>query len=536
MFRVLIVDDEPAIRHRLRNAIEWKKNGFEIAGEASDGEEALALVQDLKPEVVITDIRMPVINGLELAKRIKKLSPELHIVILSGYSDFEYAQEAIKYGVEEYLLKPVEENELEIVLGKIKNNIEDKMKMTNYLSEANYALREKLITDILYKRVKGDVFEQGKELGLDFNKTYIGLLLVEIDDFDLLIINRNDDEVQEIKILVKSAIEEMIRNHNNWIVLEEGENRYIVFSILYYTADHSEEMMAAAERIRTYIKKILNSTVTIGLGSPVADPALVFGCFKEAKACLEGKFLLGKNRILTINDIILSNDDNSWNKVFGWDRNNLYEAIENNDQENVHEIIVQLFNLIKNEKLSITVTNSVIVENLVTISRMVKKIEGDLNQIFGENFNIELFLKKTLTLEELMDWFMCICIKAADYILKVRKNRPKKISERVMEIIDNQFGEDLSLRSLSKIIYMSPVYLGQVFKNETGKSFNDYLTEIRIKNSKKMLIETDLHIYEISEKVGYQAPSNFFAAFKKIEACSPLDYRKRIMGISESVN
>jgi two-component system, response regulator YesN len=526
MLKVLIVDDEPGVRKRLRNVIKWEDYGFTIVGEGCDGEEGLSMALLHKPDLLITDIRMPVFSGLELTKKVKAVINEIYIVVLSGFSDFEYAHEAIKYGVKDYLLKPIDEDELIKLLYIIKQEIEVKAEAHRKLNNAKKILKQKLVRDMINNRNKLNSSEISKELELEFNNRCFTVFTIEIDDFENFILEKGEEDAFALRERVLSIIEDNLNLNKNGILLEDNLQRFIVFRVLERKNESINFLKATAQNIKTVIEGCIYKTITVGIGKPINDLSKIQNCFKQAKDCIESKFVLGKNRVITFEDINQTSVRTEWNIILEWDKQKLYEAIENKRTEDVISVVSQLFSILRAKKSNTDFISSIIIENFIGIVRIITEKKGDVFKIVDENFIIEKHIRNQQTLDELEVWFKSTCLKAAEYIFLLRNNRPRKVSDRVVEIIKNNYFEDITLKSIAGIIYMSPVYLGHLFKNDIGKSFNDYLTEVRIQKATKLLLDTDLPIYEIAEKVGYNAAGNFYAAFKKLERCNPMDYRE----------
>lgn len=528
MLKVLIVDDEPSIRARLRKMIPWDDLGLIVAGEASDGEEGYDLALSLKPNIIITDIRMPVYSGLELVGKVKNVVSDIKFIIISGYNDFNYAKTALKFGVKDYLLKPVDEKELTALLSRIKDETEQELKLVSSIDEARKFTKQAMLSNMINNH-RPPQPEQVQELFGKQSKTRcLGVMIVEIDN--LLSDAYEDEELSASKDRLLSVIENwsFFNSESKCLGLDERNDRFTVI----VPVDEDTNMIgfhAEADRLREHILQNCGVTVTIGIGGIESDPKDIPGLYQMAKTAVEGKFILGNNRIITLAEIMQLNKEFSWGALANLDRSALLEAIEYHNTDLILEKCALMFQLFKDESVAPHLIESILIENLVGIGRMIAKKNGDVTQIVGDHFRIDRLFQR-LAFSEIEHWFLKICLKVADYMQQLRQGRIRRVSDKIIELIHERLHEEITLKSLAATVYMNPVYLGQVFKNETGSTFNEYLTEVRIKKAITLLADTDLHIYEIAEQVGYGAPNQFYASFKRKMGCNPSEYRVRIRG------
>lgn len=528
MYGVLIVDDEPMIRKRLRHMIQWEEFGMGILGEAADGEEALLMARTLKPDIIFTDIRMPVIDGLSLIRNLSSEGISPRIVILSGYSDFKFAHEAMQYGIRYYLLKPVNKLQLISVLGSLQKEIRAGQELNSRIREGEQALKERFASELIHCRSSYDsLLRQAEALGMRLDEIRMEILAIRIDRYEDLI-DREEDEI----LLKRSAIRDAVlkKAGPEGILVEEGSDLMILLLLANHDSRKPSDLRSLAEEIRKQVEKTTGLTVSIGFGDPAVGAMGVSDCYKEAIEALEGKFLLGGNRSIHIREIYREKnqqDEQGWEAFFGWDRGVLIEAVERNDREEIGRQIDSLFEIILSEQVKPVLVKGMITENIMGIIRAIRKLEGDVGRVLENNDPIGSKLGRYRTLDDWKTALAEFCMEAGDYCARLRKSRPRKLTESVLEYIERHYPEDITLKSIAGIVYINPVYLGQVFKNDVGKSFNEHLTEIRINHAGRLLLETQTPISEIAVRVGYQTQGNFNKAFKRLKGCSPADYRGR---------
>ncbi|MDR1639433.1 MAG: response regulator [Clostridiales bacterium] len=513
MLKAILVDDEPLVRKRLKSLVDWCAEGFVLEGEAEDGEEGLALALETKPDLILADIRMPAFSGLELIKMLKAPLPEACFIILSGYSEFSYAKQALQMGVISYLLKPVDADELAEALGLARNKLAASEGMKAMKQEADKARRDKWAQSVLDGANTPIIEEFAQSLGIDLAKSRFGVLAAELNGLD----ERTDED--EISAVMERAEEAAIA--------AAGENGFVLrrglwgWTVLHISCDPSA-FPEAARAIKSAIEKSSSLICTIGVSQAAEGISLAKGLKKEAESALEARFMLGEGKIIGMDDFHMPQE--SWNEVFSLNSQELTQAMENNLPEEVAGEIGKLFDFLRAKQVSLAMAQSIVIERIVSASRLVSKLEGNARQALGGRDPWDE-LKQKKSLASMRQWMTGICLGVTEYIAKLRRSRASKVSAKVKELVHARYSEDVTLKSISREVYMNPVYLGQVFKSETGVTFNDYLTATRIGQASSLLADSDIPVNEIAEKVGYMSPGNFFKAFKKLRGCTPSDYR-----------
>lgn len=524
MYKAFIIDDEPFARARIKELIDWEDVGFSIVGEASNGEDAFNEIVQILPDLVLTDIRMPVFSGLELIRRAIPSLPNCRFIIFSGYSDFEYAHEAIKYGVKSYLLKPINEHELKNAVLDIKKEL-DLDKEHNYILDKSFiALKEKWVEDILNNNNPEELQQRAMEMGFEIKNCLFTVLIIDIEDAACLSEEEIEEEEPILSTLVSKIVAEVFHLKGEDFIINEGYNRFVILRIFNKNCLTDNRPDKLADMLWEKCNSIWKEQVTVGYSDVVDSISSVRGCYKRTKTAIEGKFVLGKNRVIGFENVTRDSSDYSWNKLTQWNRIGLDEAIQSLDLDSVRAETKMMFDFLKTLIHEPTLIKGIITENIVGVLRILIKLDGDVSEVVGENFSLDSWLEK-YTLEELEIQFNNICLKISDYISKVRKNRPQKIGEKMKGYIRKNYSKNISLKGIAREFYMNPVYLGQLFKNDTGRLFHEYLTEVRMKAARKLLTETDLTVELVAERCGYNVVRNFYLAFKKHYKCTPNEFR-----------
>ncbi len=505
MLKVLIIDDEPYVREGLKYIIEWNENGFEVCGEASNGDEGYDRILELKPDIILLDIQMPGKQGLDILKDIRNQGINGKFIIVSGYSNFDYAKKAIKYGVKDYLLKPIDEDELLEIVLKLKKEIEEDKKSKNYLEKNKVALRQYLLGQLILNKEINEYEDVNKELN-------------SRGTFQVALISNSSNQYNFDNIL---KIEEFLINN-----LDEKDNIDVIkfedkiaLVIRNINSSYANKLL---NKIKKRLDEELESINFIALGEEVKDIKEIYSSYRSAKKLTNNKFLfstleVASNLEIDKKNINLNIDEKDILK-------NAYTYIETGQLDRFNEYITLLKKLIKANWYKENETKVLITKSLIDFSDKLKK---DYSFLFkNKNIFDEIIDKiyRMESLEEVMD----ILTKGLMEISKEISIKSNNSSiKRIVKYVETNYYKDLKLETLAEIFNYNSAYLGKIFKNYTGVSFNTYLDKQRIEEGKKLLIEKNLKVYEVCELIGYKNIDYFHSKFKKYVGVSPLNYKKQ---------
>lgn len=509
MIQVLIVDDEPKLREGLRSFIEWEAYGYNVVDTAANGNEALEKYKSLRPELVIADIRMPGMDGLQLISHLREMDASLHILILSGYADFEYAKKAIQQRADGYLLKPVDEDELIDYLGKIKSQIEVRNNETQWRLTTRDWERETFLISLATESPEEQetLWSRAEELGLAW-KTYQVLLLSAVLDEESY-----GDKLAKVRSEMTRLLEEKGRGvvfsyHSQIGVLLKDPILPVEWSELYFN-------------IRSFVET-LDIDFSLALGSRVNRIEEIAYSYSIANRLNRNHFFLGNDYLLT-EEMLVEQKDDIGVPAHELDEQ-IYYAVEVGNQEMVKQLVEQKGKYCLSQGLTEEQTKLSFAEMLTALlGRGIKQYPElqQQNREFSEHLSD---IYKAWTLSEL-------CEKAQRFLKEMMNglgsNEGSKHQEVkiMLELIHRNFNENLKLETLSGILNYNSAYLGKLFKNETGEYFNTYLDKVRIEKA-KVLLEEGLKVYQVAERVGYTNVDYFHSKFRKYVGTSPSAYRK----------
>jgi two-component system response regulator YesN len=522
--RVLIVDDEDIIREGIKSSISWEHFDMTVVGTAEDGEEALKLFIDQNPEIVITDIKMPFIDGLELIERIKNNSPDTYIIIISGYDQFEYAQKALKMGAFDYILKPIEIDYVENLLLKIKTDYDSRtMQRAGSLEILQMSFLEELllgkITDQETIEKKNKVISNN--FGYKFNK----VVILDLDDSPY---NNDYLSIANLQNNFFDTVKECIEKEQNAYLVKIENNRIAISFFEKEEGLLNDKSFEISNKIRVAVGENIQKTLSIGFGQLHDGLLLLSKSFEEAMECLEYKFIIGNNNNILYENII--NRFNRYSDIANSADGNLNFNFDFTNKDLLQKKVSRLMlNMRKAGRNSYLYTQFIVSGIYIQVIKSLKEVDIAIEEII-ENPLIEFReITKQQTIELVEQNLLKNLFKIADYInSKISKEYKYEIEKAKGYIKQNFKQPSLSIDEVAKFSNISVSYFSILFKRETGLTFIDYLTRQRIEKAKYFLKVSGYKTYQISELVGYNNSTYFSSSFKKYTGYSPSDYRKNI--------
>ncbi|MCL4297252.1 MAG: response regulator [Anaerolineae bacterium] len=523
MYKVFLVEDEIVAREGIRDNVDWQSAGFEFCGEAPDGEMALPLIEKIQPDVLITDIRMPFMDGLQLCKILRERMPGLKIIILSGHDEFQYAQEAVKLGVTEYLLKPIGVQDLHHVLGKIAVQLDherveqEKLRRLKSQIEDDLALRQE---KFLLKLVTGgmsspEAIQESQLLGLDLVAKWYLVMVVE---FELCggAEQFNYYEYEQVGQIISSLVE-----NNPDIFLSRTGVEGLVLIIKGDSLEHlQQEGSFLKELIRTEVENKTNCSLRVGVGSFQDRISHIYPSFAEALTNLQQDVAERSRRI---------NADSETGKAGLLDLDK--SALENFLRYGVYDEFSNFFEayirpLSQAALQSYLVKNYLFVDLVLITAKFVHQIGGNVDQIIPEINKVETLLMNIKTLDQLKEEARQVFASVLAFRDSQAHYQRAALVHQAKAYIGSRYAHpDLSLNEVAAHVNLSPSHFSTVFSHETGETFKEYLTKLRIERAKELLRTTGLKSFEVAYRSGYNDPHYFSHIFRKNTGLSPQQFR-----------
>ena len=537
MYKVLIIDDESIIRKGIKNIVNWKQLDCEVCADASDGIEGIELIKKYLPEIIITDIRMPGMDGLSMIKQVKGIVPYSKIIILTGYRDFDYVQEAIKFGAFDFLLKPSKIEELTAVLTRAVNEINDQkvrhMEIDRFkvlFEQSIPVLREKLLYDIIY--------------GLNTNENEITekmkLFSISIKNFVLVVMENDYDEKSNSSQYDKHLYQFGIVNSFEEIFAEKYEVLSIMLnsSRVGFIIQKPDRIPLDIEEVSekcSYLQEVINNgfgfTVTIAVSSGGVSAMELPEKLKECLGSLEYKSYMGTNSIIQYSDLnsFFRYEDYSTLDKY---QKQLLESIKSGNEGLVKVTTQNIARYVTTNKININYMKNFYYTTLSSINNIrisVSAVEVDKRHEEGRDIaSLLKLIEKSESAEELNSLLEDVAVRIAEKVNNFNNKSIKLILRKAMDYIQEHYSEQVTLNEVAENIYVSTFYISRMFKKELGKSFVDYLNDVRIEKSKELLKDIKYKTYEVAEIVGISDPHYFSKLFKKYSGMTPSEYRESL--------
>ncbi|WP_449539623.1 response regulator transcription factor [Ferdinandcohnia sp. Marseille-Q9671] len=518
MYNVLLVDDEVNILEGIATIVNWAECGTNLIYKANNGTMALEYIMQNPPDIVVSDIKMPGLNGVELIKRVHQVYPHIKFIILSGHDEFEYAKTAMEYNVKYYLLKPSNETKIEEALSKVVSELNEqkrkeeivttiKNKLQDVLPKAKEQFLKELITNKKYGITEWEHFSNLFELKLE-SKRFI-LVVLEIDeDYDL-------GDIFALKEITESTFKD---NEIVQLCTTIGER------IILLCENNLHHLL---EHIRS-IKKVFSNLYNLDFTTGISDPGGVDELRKLYNEALDGlaqRFYLGNGSIISKNDI--HKKEGYQESLQFFDHEDFIFSIRSGNINELSQYIEHFFEQLKKNTYEINLVKTHCLEMFMSIIRQAKK--ETMDQLFQKIIELQSFT----TLEHFKEFIELVSVEVAQQNYDRTKEAQSEVIRNLFEYVEKNYcDETLSLSKIANdIFYMNPDYLGKLFKKEMGEKFSTYLVNLRLKKAIELIEEQDhVKMFEIAEKVGFgNNPRYFSQVFKKYTGVTPSEYRSSLL-------
>lgn len=525
LYKIMLVDDEDDVREGIKRKINWNSIGFEMVITAENGQEALDLAEKTSPDVIITDIKMPFMDGLTLCKRLQEKMITCKVIILSGFDDFEYAQKAILYNVTEYLVKPIDTIELTQALTKLKQKMDEEIKekrdvekLIRHYMESLPIIREKFLVGLIEGRIPKDrLNELCIASNVDLTSENLVVCVIQGEN-----IKKEPYERKLIPFSIKPIIEEYIERYCDFIGFIYID--YVVIIAKLGSHPRLTEFVHVMEQACEHTKKTLDITAWAGISSLCQTPMSLSTSFEHAKTALDYRVLPGVNNAIFIEDVEPENKEHF--TLEEKDVQKMIRAMKFLEEKDVEDNVNAMIAMLKQSKLTMQQYQIFVIELSSDLLKFGKGYELDFEKIFGTQFNFYNDIFSFDSLDSLGGWLYKVCCNLRSVIQHERKDAVKLMAETSKQYIAEHFREEqLTVDTMCEQLHVSAAYFSTIFKRETGMSFITYLTQVRMQEAERLLSSTDDKSYIIAGKVGYAEANYFSYVFKKQYGMSPTKYR-----------
>ena len=537
MFRLVVVEDEELLRMGLTTFIDWQELGYELVGEAGDGKKGLEVIREARPDVIITDIKMPHMDGIEMTEILKKEMPELRIIIISGYDEFEYAKRALQAGVSEYILKPINMNQLKETVCKVRDELEEHRKHQAEYLELKNSRQENIRIKCrqLYEKILlnkcdlEDIAAEREQLSDHIEDQYYSAGLLAIQNFSILYMDgdyslmlEKDYELGElVDDCLKNCFTDEERSSMELLRASHGER------LLCISNEKREEVSRLINKIESYIKEHQENLEQLEatFGQITRNLEGLVASYRNVRKKSEQKFVRAWQESASTS----SSADNAV-QFMNYDTSNLCFEIKNGSQSSMEQCLQELKDDLSRQNITSYLQLVLIISNIYyALIRIPEEAGGAITDVIGDP---QLYYQKLIgkmkrddMIEELKDF----CTKLHQYFVNLSMNRKQEVMRRIDAYLAEHFAqESLSMKEVADYAYVSVSYLGMIIRKETGKTFTEYLTDIRMEKARGYLANTNMKNYEVAEACGYSTPAYFSTVFKGVYGITPSEYRSSL--------
>lgn len=524
MYKIIIVDDEQIFREYLRTVFEWETYDFEIISEAKNGIEALDNIAKRTPDIALIDINMPFMDGLELTKKIRVSYPDIAIVLITGHSEFEYAQKAVRLGIVEYILKPFDKEELLGTLMKIKERI---LKIRNEKKDAKdnqLIMKDWLLNHLLnqeFETLDKTIKEKIEKFLIDTKDSPFTVSTIEIDNLHKRWVDVKD--ISLWKFVVSNILSEIVKVKGAHYILNGPDGRVISIIEFIHEKEQEEFNHKVFQRMCNQVKRYFDFTITIGVGRSCKGVMNIRNSYLESITALQNKLVFGNGIVIKYVNVETEKLNVSF---YSREKNEkILKSLRFGQVDSLRKELEDIFIGIKSKRLSKDYTIGIVLGLVSLCLSYITERGYKIENVYGENFSPYSEIKEKYSFEMIRNWVFDIFEKALKYTNKEKLTKSKKITKKALEYIEMHYNNnELNLEKIAENVFVNSSYLRRVFRNELNKTVIEHIIDLRMKHAKELITSSNIKLSDIAQLVGYSDSSYFSKCFKKYYGVTPSEF------------
>lgn len=539
MYKMFVIDDNTWDREGIRDTFDWAGMGIEIAGIFPNGKLAFNKVNELRPDIILTDIAMPVMNGIELAKELKIIAPGIKVIFMSSYNEFDFARSAIDLDIYGYVLKPIIPEILTAAIGKVIStyasenlNKKEKEEMQKQLRDSLPLLQEQFLRDLAFGLCSdpAEIKDRLDFLKVPEIKDYdIQITSAVINNYEDLIHNMSADDKFSAAYLIKKILNSFSNSKTNIYSLQISERDFasIIFFDNCQVNNKKTDILDMIIAMKEEMYNRLDLNVTIGISNVSDNTVNIPDLYRQSIAAAKTRFYGEKVQVIHYREIEVARKGTSDKEL---DLHVLYielnELVSYGDEKATWDFIGKYFskeNAVYSESYIKSLTFSII----NTLQIVLIESDESFSNIFDESMLIWQKLDKFDTILNIRQWVYNILTTVKDYLNKKHISLNHQVVKDIKKFVKERYMDQLTINDIADSVYFSALHANNLFRNETGKTIFDYLTEFRIDMAKKLLKNPYSRIYSVAQNVGYTNKSHFCMIFKKFTGLTPTEYKNK---------
>ncbi|MEM1485122.1 helix-turn-helix domain-containing protein [Oscillospiraceae bacterium PP1C4] len=543
MYSLMIVEDEDMIRLGLAKGVPWNELGFEMVGQASNGQDAFDLLLKREVDVLLTDIKMPIMDGIALSKLVRETFPETEIVILSGFSEFEYAREAINFNAFEYLLKPTDRKKIVETFTAIRSKLdlrreerEALLSRGAVLSEGTELLRRELLTELLEtdRQMLGDLDERMNQCELDLTGNLFTAAIVRADPAIAASIADSlwDGDRKMLSYACRNIVNEVLSETERCAAVVQGIGEIRIVFCFETAAQQQKYQIRLCENIVNYMKKFIfcspQMVIRVGMGLTYQSIFQLSRSFTQAKKALDSSFFDRDGCISQFKGGLESEFEQQWIRDYPDEAQQIVSYVADGNIVQTETMIHEMFVRFTERKINPDLIKNycVVLKFMLQTGTSVLSAEGVINENFEET------VKGIGSIDQLQHYIIKTFTNVARHISSITSDElinRNLIIDMAKDYIKENYDKKLTLQDICEEVYLSPNYFSCLFKKVTGETYMDYLKNVRMDQAKRLLFDPKRKVYEIAAEIGYSDYKYFTTQFKKMIGLSPKEYRESIV-------
>ncbi|MBB3111207.1 two-component system response regulator YesN [Paenibacillus phyllosphaerae] len=513
-YRVLLADDERLDLEGMRTFIPWEELGLHVVDAVSNGFNARSVLESEQIDILVTDVRMPHMSGLELAEQAMEGRKDLKVIFVSGYQDFHYAKKAMSLNACGYVLKPMDDQELIDSLVKARNQLDQVRKQEAAYSSMVPVVKNEYLLQLFegtYTNAAIDVLERDYQLSL-FDWPGRAVVL-EIDDFA---VHTSLMQEQEGKGLTQTLMEQLMNvvQDSKTVFMCKVDQARIALLV---------DATVRVEQLLLKLRERMPCTITAGAGTMCGSVPELSRSYRQALEALDNKMFKGKGKIIDYHEISTSEMEDI--RTFDLRMDALFQALSSYELVRIHDELGALFLAAKNVKSKFTVRNYALYI-LMKLHDHLRTLNEDLFQLLGMDLKSLDVIMQFETIDDIHLWLRQRMFTISELLHSKGQKKNWKLIREIIQYVEERIASNITLRDIAEQFSFSPNYLGLLFKEETGQNFSEYLIMLRMERACALLKETNLKIYEIADRVGYRYLPYFSRQFKETYGKTPLEFRR----------
>ncbi|MCR8657227.1 response regulator [Paenibacillus endoradicis] len=515
MYKVVLVDDEQFDLEGLHHFVPWSSLNMEVVATFRDAFSALEYIEQHNIDILVSDIRMPIMSGLDLAEQALVIQCNLKIVFITGYEDFHYAKKAISMNASSYVLKPVDDDELLEVLRKIERNLTSVKQQYNMVQTMEHSMvyvKQELLRRCFMGANEPQMFENLQQQ----YDSLVHVVIIEIDDVKWKLSSYSDEEKTILTEQLYQYLIEIgsIMKIENYCQMEQVKFAFVIPTLL-------------VDQLANWIHEVqlkFKLSITIGVGAPVINLVQLHESYQQANQALGMKINRGKGMVLRYEE----KDECSQQLSYNLDNkmHQLFKAISNYDLVGIVDVMDDIFLHAHQLKQQITVYHySLYIVNKVE-HYLIERNEN-MHEMLNMDWDHWSIIMQFETIEDINSWFRKKIFEISETLHNKKMRKNMKLVQEIQAHVMLKIFENISLKEVAQHFSFSPNYLGQLFRAELGEGFNEYVTSVRMEKAKQLLRDPKVKIYEVAHMIGYKDLTYFSKQFKEFTGLTAGDYRKQ---------